>query len=291
AALSPDGKLLAALWQEKTRVIRLWETASGKELPRLEVKEVNVEVGCLAFSPDGKTLGAGFTMNHLCLWDVRSGRRLEEPAWKGSPWADPAEKLIGPLGASLLLFSPDGKTIGMGTRSGAVRLYDRVTGAQLWQFLGQGPVAAFSPDGRTLATASHDHAVCLWELATGKLRLRLSGHKGEISALAFARDNRSLVSGSADSTALVWDLTGRLAGGEGGDRPLTGEDLEVCWKDLAGEDATRAHAYLHRLAATPAAVPYVAKRLQPVPAPDVQQLARLVEDLDSDQYAVREQAT
>jgi len=116
----------------------------------------------------------------------------------------------------------------------------------------------------------------------------VGGHQGSISALLFTPDGKRLVSGSADTTALVWDLTGGLTARH---RPLTAPELDACWTDLAGADAERAYQAIRRLAASPTEMlPYLAKRLQPAAHADAKRVARLISDLDSDQFTVREQA-
>jgi hypothetical protein len=98
-----------------------------------------------------------------------------------------------------------------------------------------------------------------------------------------------LISGSNDTTALVWDLTGQRGAKA---RAIAPEDLDACWSDLASDDATRAFETIRRLAASPSeAIPYLREHLKPVPAVDQKRLVRLIADLDSNQFAVRENAT
>ena len=64
--------------------------------------------------------------------------------------------------------------------------------------------------------------------------------------------------------------------------------------DLAGDDAARAYQAVGRLAGSPAeALPWLREHLQPVPpvAVDGKRLDRLLSELDSDDFAVRERAT
>jgi hypothetical protein len=69
------------------------------------------------------------------------------------------------------------------------------------------------------------------------------------------------------------------------------EQLEADWKDLAG-DAARGYAALGRLVgAGQSAVVFLGKHLQNSRPVDTKRVERLLAELDSDQFAVREQAT
>jgi hypothetical protein len=101
-----------------------------------------------------------------------------------------------------------------------------------------------------------------------------------------------LVSGSADTTALVWDLTGKLAVGDEWGKPLSAKDVEAAWQDLATDDAGRAFDAVRRLSAAPREpVAFLRRQLKPVAVVDARRIARLVADLDSDEFAARESAT
>jgi len=126
-----------------------------------------------------------------------------------------------------------------------------------------------------------------WEVATGKKRLEFRGHRGQVKMLAFAPDGRSLATGSEDTSVLLWDLTGDSRGGF-----LTDRELTALWTDLESDDAARAFRAMSRLSRAPAqGVPFLRERLRPVRAPDEDRVARLLRDLESEQYAVREKAT
>jgi hypothetical protein len=67
--------------------------------------------------------------------------------------------------------------------------------------------------------------------------------------------------------------------------------LEPLWRDLAGDDALRAYQTVLELAGTPRlSVPFLREHLHPAPPVDAQRIARLLADLDSNRFAVREQA-
>jgi hypothetical protein len=171
-----------------------------------------------------------------------------------------------------------------------VNLWDAATGEPLRQLGDFASIwvarVAFSPDGRALAVGS-DNAVSLWEVATGGKRAEFAGHAGTVHALAFAPDGRRLASGSDDTTILVWDLAGPAAG------PLSAAALDALWADLA-EDSARAHRAIRALAATPEkSVPLLRKRLPRAAAPTAEtrkQFARLLTNLDSDDFATRRKA-
>jgi RNA polymerase sigma factor (sigma-70 family) len=71
--------------------------------------------------------------------------------------------------------------------------------------------------------------------------------------------------------------------------------LNALWADMASDDAARCYLALWALAAAPRqAVPYLRERIQRVAPADVrlrERMAKLITDLDSDAFAVREAAT
>ena len=71
-AFSPEGKTLASASFDKT--VRLWETATGKEIHQLQGHQGWVYF--VAFSPDGKTLATAGDDQTVRLWDVASGKQV-----------------------------------------------------------------------------------------------------------------------------------------------------------------------------------------------------------------------
>jgi hypothetical protein len=70
------------------------------------------------------------------------------------------------------------------------------------------------------------------------------------------------------------------------------DNLEVAWADLGTDNPVTADRAMRALAARPErAVPFLRRRLEPVPAPDPRRLARLLAELDSEEFAQREEAT
>jgi WD40 repeat protein len=318
AAFSPDGRTFAA---GGDGVIKLWEVATGKELRALSLDRANSEVLSLAFSPDGQTLASGsweggVTANTVRLWDLQTGkelRRLQEAKGHGF-WAvrfTPDGKTLAVQGESGLLLdvatgqelrrfasrgglalSPNGRLLATGGEDNAVRLQDVSTGKEMTRFGQLGDERthfAFTPDGRALTWApgpGNDRAVRLWEVLSGQVRRQFEGHQGPVTAVALSPDGTRLVSASEDTTLLVWDLTGaRKAAG------LAPRELLALWADLGSEDAARAYTAVCTLSrAGDQGVPLVRERLRPAPVPDAGRVARLLADLNSEKFPVRDGA-
>jgi len=62
-----------------------------------------------------------------------------------------------------------------------------------------------APDGSWLASGGRDGTVRLWDVATGQVRVSLSGHAGQVTAVAVAPDGSWLATGGEDGTVRIWD--------------------------------------------------------------------------------------
>jgi WD40 repeat protein len=232
----------------------------------------------LGLSPDGFFFATASPANGIRLWDLRDGREVARP-WPASGRFLQVALLPGARGIVTSTAEP---------------------GLRLWCAGGSEPLPpppgshgdsclVVSPDGRTLAAAdASTGTVRVWELWTRTLRFEFAGHESPVNDLVFSHDVRSLVSCSKDRTALVWDLTG---GALAPAAPVAGERLQAWWEDLAQRDAARAVPALWGLARSPEqAVPFLSERLRPVPAPDLALVARLIADLDSEEFTARRRA-
>jgi hypothetical protein len=277
-------------------------------------------VSSVAFSPDGKELTAArhwpqaftFTFGGVCGWDVASGKSLRGNA------ADMVR---------VITMSPDGRTAALWSEGGAVHLWEP-QGAAAWRlvakpdesaftrvaFSGDGrafaaaigrellvielltggralalaipegePAAlALSPDGRRLAEAHPSGAVLLRDVLTGKVVRELPSTKIPVRHMAFSPDGRRLVTAGEDTYALLWDVAPKPK-----PKPLEKAEAGRLWEDLGGDAATAWRA-VARLAEAPAeAAALLRGRVRPVAADG---LARLLADLDSKQFAARENA-
>jgi hypothetical protein len=193
---------------------------------------------------------------------------------------------------AVISFSPDGKLIASGYWDKIVWLWDAHSGKPVRSLRGhRGSIGTvvFSPDGKTLLSGSADKTLCLWEVATGKLLHELVGHQGSVLSATFSSDGKRIASASADTTILIWDVPGLSTLVRVPPPPLSEEELYDLWIDL-GARRRSGHA-IGRLAAAPkSAVPFLKQRLQP-DLPRDGRVARLLDDLDSDEFAVREKAS
>jgi hypothetical protein len=139
--------------------------------------------------------------------------------------------------------------------------------------------------------------VQLWELASGQVRIHYKrqqnlSHWRGIASLAFSPDSTLLATGGDDRIIMIWDLMGQRTTRRQQKSPLPAERLNALWDDLASEDAGKAFDAIGLLAAVPKqAIPLLKSKLRPAPATaNRQQITRLIADLDSEEFAVRQKA-
>lgn len=284
---SPNGELLAASSEDG---IRVWNLATGKILHHFTERDVSP--WGLAFSPDGKTLAFLGDNQTIAVSEVATGKILRR-------WGRPDQYVRS------LAYSPDGKSIiTHGDPGKNIRVWDSASGKELAHFGGFESILcwAFSPSGRILAVAEllrdnvpgPDEAVTctlhLLELYSGQEIRKIPMPQGSVRSLAFAPDGRALASGGGDSTILLWDMSARAKNPKVKPAALTAADLDRLWSDLAG-DAPTADASLAALVLAPKqSVPFLQKRFKSAAVP-ADQVAKLIADLDSTTFAVREKAT
>jgi hypothetical protein len=145
--------------------------------------------------------------------------------------------------------------------------------------------------GTTHYTKDPTATIYVWEAVTGTLRHRLSGHWGKVHALAFGPDSQTLATAGIDSTILIWDMTGKAQFARA--KPLTDSDRKELWRHLLSTHGKDAFSAMGRLASQPdAALRLFQQELHPQKEKVVgpAEIRKMVADLDSAKFKVREQA-
>ena len=145
-----------------------------------------IDIGGLAFSPDGRSVAAADFIGVACVWDLATGER------RLTLWGEPLGNI--PFSEDerfcSLAYSPDGTLLAVGS----------------WYEVGM-------VTGREVSVRGEHGRVLLWEVATGR-RLRVLDRPGGIPLkLAFSPGGETLVSvnpQARDRMAFAWDVaTGR----------------------------------------------------------------------------------
>lgn len=167
-AFSPDGSRVATGGGAS---VKIWDTATGRELLALPPDDVAPYVYTVAFSPDGRHLAVGMRYGAgTGVWDATTGEKLFD--------------LVGHF-ASVgdIAYSPDGRHIVTSANDATVRLWDAATGVAQMTLSGYRDVVnyvGFSPDGTRLVTQIGD---------TGELRV-YAMQLDDLVAIAQARLTR-----------------------------------------------------------------------------------------------------
>jgi hypothetical protein len=152
-------------------------------------------------------------------------------------------------------------------------------------------VLAYSPDGAVLAAGGNTGDVTLVDVATAKEIGKFRGHRGPVQALSFSADGRMLASGGYDATVVVWDAASVIKKGRPAIDGPTPDELTSLWHDLAG-DPVKAHRAIWMMTAdSKKAAEVLAAHLEPGAPTDADRIAKLIANLDDDDFDTREKAS
>src|SRR5262249_42505162 len=138
----------------------------------------------LRYSPDGKRLAVAQSNGIVIVWELDTQKSVEIKL--PPPAAGRGAYFDG------LAFSPDGRFLATSESQSGTRLWDSVTGRQIWSTGGSGKVV-FSPDGRTIVIGGWDRKLDLCNAVTGELLHSVPTDRREIvDGIAFSPDGALL---------------------------------------------------------------------------------------------------
>jgi|GEM_PF-3562756 len=181
-SFSPDGKTLAtAGWDS---IVRFWDAMNGELRREFTVPTEKQDQGFIAFAvpekgekPDLKRRVGDLRMYAVCYAPERN--LIATSHMNGEVWVWDATSM-----------QPRMKTF---VRAGFV--YGALS---------------FSPDGLWLATGTSDGSVRLWDPLTGQQVWGRGRHQTHVYTVGFGRDSRTLVSGGSDDQCYLWDLRPKM---------------------------------------------------------------------------------
>ncbi|BAY35845.1 WD-40 repeat-containing protein [Nostoc sp. NIES-2111] len=152
-AFSPDGTKLAFGGFDYT--VTVWDLATGK--PYRHITGHHNWVWWIAFSPDGKTLATGSSVERVIkLWDIETGECLQTlQGHEQMLWA--------------IAFSPDGSILVSTSSDNTIKFWDVASGNCLDTIEGHNHwvmCAAFNPQGNMLVAGDGYAAIKIWDLTT-----------------------------------------------------------------------------------------------------------------------------
>jgi WD40 repeat protein len=271
---------------KRTHRLATWDLQSG----RLATSR-DVPLNALILSPDGHAvLLAGGVLR-----DAETGKEIVR--MQEMPNRSPCE------------FSADGALIvsrfnrltrtkeGTIYNSDGACVWETVTGKRVAQVKRNGWVAAagFHPNNR-FVVLNNLTGVELWDLLRGEAvafhkmpeKVRAGNTKGSFAnCFAVSPDGRRLATGMPDGTILLWDVP--LPASK--PHPLERKELESLWTDLGDADAAKAWRAVWRLLDAPQdALAFLRDRVKPYLTAPAEVTRKLLADLDSDSFEVREAA-
>jgi WD40 repeat protein len=292
--------------------VKVWDLSARRESGNLVSSKKQFGSTKAAFSPDGQVLYAGDESGSIREWDLVTGTMMREleghPELMDQPRLGAIRRIephTGHMNGVLnLSVTSDGRRVVSAGWEGTLRIWEIATGKEcgLLQRIDSMHDLDYqrttfpmviSPDGALLAMPGQEsdrhQLIDLWDIRSGRRFSSLAGHRGPVTALAFSPDGHRLISGSMDTLAYIWELPQLKQ-----DSPVAiGEARAAAlWRDLGDADPVKAYRALGVwLAAPESAISFFRRFFVSIKSVDTEAVRRLIAGLDSNQYAVRENAS
>ena len=246
-AFSPDGKLVATIWNDKSTV-GVWSTEHQEQIGSIESMQETGEIMSIAFGQSGLLAAAG-GRGTVTLWD------LSEPQNPRSIGALPVHYGT----AHAVAFSQDGTILATAGADGPyfVHLWNleeptlpRAIGSPVTAHQDGVQELAFAPSGEVLASGDRAGNIFLWDTATGKPDgSPLRAHSGAVHSIDFVGSDKRIVTTSRKHSAWIhshahlpesneilrWDLSvEHRLGSRWPDRDMEPQDLTALSARLEG---------------------------------------------------------
>ncbi len=201
---SDDGRLMA--FGTETGNVQVCDAATGKpefELPRIAA---TYPVSELAFSPDAQTLAvSGFWCKEVHLVDVRTHKVRSSISNTTAGQENWSRCWQGPT----LAFTPNGKTLLVGGKDGALHCFDAATAAELAALVETDQRVlslTLTADGKTALTVHDDGALHLWDV-TKRTHLRKLPARAPLPHFAaLAPDGRMVALATSNTELELWEV-------------------------------------------------------------------------------------
>ena len=205
---SADGKLIVSGGSDS--VLNLHDAITGKLLHAMKCE--NGAIWSVAFAPDVKRVVCGTNDGSVIVSSINVPKKKDQ-----LPQGTQLEAQLT-LKASehevwSVAFSPDSKSIAVGTKDARVQVYDAATGKQLFNENNTSQVSGirFTPDGSMLATSSVNEPPKLWDAKTGKVVRKFEKAPTFQQWVAVSPDGKLVATASWGGESILWDMaTGKL---------------------------------------------------------------------------------